>query len=82
MGSSGGDAPRHFEIDETGNWLFSANQNSDNIILFKIDKEIGGLINTNQIYKNKITGVYKILITEMIMTLKMVLQNRIIARWK
>ena len=50
---TGGDAPRHFEIDETSNWLFSANQNSDNIILFKIDKEIGGLINTNQSIKIK-----------------------------
>ncbi len=46
--SSGGKAPRNFEIDPTGKWLFSANQRSDNILLFKIDQESGGLINTNQ----------------------------------
>ena len=33
--SSGGKAPRNFEIDPTGKWLFSANQNSDNILLFQ-----------------------------------------------
>ncbi len=46
--SSGGKAPRNFEIDPTGKWLFSANQRSDNILLFKIGQENGELINTNQ----------------------------------
>ena len=46
--SSGGKAPRNFEIDPTGKWLVSANQRSDNILLFKIGQENGELINTNQ----------------------------------
>lgn len=46
--SSGGKAPRNFEIDPTGKWLFAANQSSDNILLFKIDQESGRLIYTNQ----------------------------------
>ena len=46
--SSGGNAPRYFEINPTGKWLFSANQKSDNIFLFKIDQENGLLISTNQ----------------------------------
>lgn len=46
--SSGGKAPRNFEIDPTGKWLFSAHQRSDNILLFKIDQENGQLMNINQ----------------------------------
>lgn len=46
--SSGGKAPRNFEIDPTGKWLFAANQSSDNILLFKIYQESGRLIYTNQ----------------------------------
>ena len=41
--SSGGKTPRNFEIDPTGQWLFAANQNSDNIVLFRIDENTGQL---------------------------------------
>jgi 6-phosphogluconolactonase len=41
--SSGGKTPRNFEIDPTGQWLFAANQNSDNIVIFRIDENTGQL---------------------------------------
>jgi len=40
---TGGKIPRSFGIDPTGAWLFAANQNSDSIVLFKIDQKTGGL---------------------------------------
>lgn len=39
--SSMGKAPRNFAIDPTGNFLLVANQDSDEIIVFKRDKETG-----------------------------------------
>jgi 6-phosphogluconolactonase len=36
-----GKAPRNFIIDPTGNYLLVANQNSDNIVIFKRDKKTG-----------------------------------------
>jgi 6-phosphogluconolactonase len=47
--SSGGKAPRNFAIDPTGKWLFAANQESDNIQLFRIDPNTGQLTKANQI---------------------------------
>ncbi len=45
-----GKAPRNFIIDPTGNYLLVANQNSDNIVIFKRDKKTGLLKETqNQI---------------------------------
>jgi len=45
-----GKAPRHFIIDPTGNFLLVANQDSDNIVIFKRDKQTGKLTETgNQI---------------------------------
>lgn len=44
--STKGDAPRDFEIDPSGQFLLAANQNSDNIITFKIDQNTGKLIDT------------------------------------
>ncbi len=45
-----GETPRNFIIDPTGNYLLVANQNSDNIIIFKRDKKTGLLKETqNQI---------------------------------
>jgi 6-phosphogluconolactonase len=38
-----GKTPRNFIIDPTGNYLLAANQNSDNIIVFKRDKKTGKL---------------------------------------
>lgn len=46
-----GQAPRNFNFDPTGNFLLVANQNSDNIVIFKIDKETGLLTDTG----NRIT---------------------------
>ena len=45
-----GKTPRNFNIDPTGNFLLVANQNSDAIVIFKIDKETGLLTDT----KNRI----------------------------
>jgi len=44
---SGGKAPRHFVIDPTGEWLFAANQGSDNISLFRVDPKSGRLTPTD-----------------------------------
>jgi 6-phosphogluconolactonase len=42
-----GKTPRNFNFDPTGNFLLVANQNSDNIVVFKINKETGLLTDTN-----------------------------------
>ena len=36
-----GKTPRNFIIDPTGNYLLAANQNSDNVVIFKRDKQTG-----------------------------------------
>jgi 6-phosphogluconolactonase len=38
-----GHIPRNFKIDPTGRYLFAANQNTNNIVLFKIDPGTGRL---------------------------------------
>ncbi len=38
---TGGQHPRHFTIDPSGNWLLVANMNSDNIVVFSRDKKTG-----------------------------------------
>jgi len=38
-----GKTPRNFIIDPTGNYLLVANQNTDNIVIFKRNKETGML---------------------------------------
>ena len=40
---SGGNIPRNFNLDPTGNWLFAAHQNSHNVVLFKVNTETGDL---------------------------------------
>lgn len=40
---SGGKTPRSFTIDPTGQWMLVANQDSDNIVVYKIDKHSGKL---------------------------------------
>ena len=42
-----GKTPRNFNFDPTGNFLLVANQNSDIIVVFKIDKETGLLTDTH-----------------------------------
>jgi 6-phosphogluconolactonase len=36
-----GQTPRNFNFDPSGNFLLVANQNSDNIVIFKVDKKTG-----------------------------------------
>ena len=43
-----GKTPRNFNFDPTGNFLLVANQNSDDIIIFKRDKETGLLTDTGK----------------------------------
>ena len=43
-----GKGPRDFSIDPSGNYLLAANQNSDNIIIFKRDKTTGFLTDTGR----------------------------------
>jgi 6-phosphogluconolactonase len=45
--SCGGDWPRHCALDPTGNLLFVANQNSNNITTFAVDRITGGLTQTS-----------------------------------
>ncbi|MET1248982.1 lactonase family protein [Sporolactobacillus sp. STCC-11] len=42
---SGGEWPRDFELDPSGNFVIVANQNSNNLVLFKRNKETGLLTN-------------------------------------
>ncbi|HEY5391652.1 MAG TPA: lactonase family protein [Hanamia sp.] len=46
--STYGTHPRNFIIDPTGNYLLAANQDSENIVIFKITKQTGFLINTGR----------------------------------
>lgn len=43
-----GKTPRSFGIDPTGNFLLAANQESNNIIVFRIDPKTGRLTPTGQ----------------------------------
>jgi len=47
--SSGGKNPRSFALDRSGEWLFAANQDSDNIQLFRVDPSSGRLTAASQI---------------------------------
>jgi 6-phosphogluconolactonase len=46
--SSGGKTPRNFVIDPSGNFLLAANQQTDNVVVFKRDKITGLLKPTKQ----------------------------------
>ncbi|OQP57020.1 3-carboxymuconate cyclase [Niastella vici] len=46
--STKGDVPRNFTIDPTGNFLLVANQETDNIVIFKRNKETGLLTDTGK----------------------------------
>lgn len=43
-----GKTPRNFNFDPSGNFLLVANQNSDEIVIFKIDKKTGLLTDTGK----------------------------------
>jgi 6-phosphogluconolactonase len=45
---SGGKAPRSFGIDPTGAYFLSANQNTNNIVLFRVDGKTGRLTSTGK----------------------------------
>jgi 6-phosphogluconolactonase len=45
---SGGKAPRNFMIEPDGNFLLVANQDSDNVVVFKRNKTTGLLKATGQ----------------------------------
>lgn len=44
--STGGNHPRNFVIDPTGNFLLVANKNSNNVVVFKINRTTGQLTQT------------------------------------
>ncbi|MFC4262260.1 lactonase family protein [Ferruginibacter yonginensis] len=44
-----GEAPRNFNFDPSGNFLLVANQKSDAINIFKVDKQTGLIINTGKL---------------------------------
>jgi 6-phosphogluconolactonase len=41
--SSGGETPRNFEFDPSGEWMVVTNHGSNNAVVFKIDKKTGAL---------------------------------------
>jgi 6-phosphogluconolactonase len=41
-----GKRPRNFNISQDGNWLLAANQDTDNITVFKINKQTGDITDT------------------------------------
>lgn len=43
-----GKTPRNFNFDPGGNFLLAANQNTDDIVIFKIDKKTGMLSETGK----------------------------------
>ncbi len=49
--STKGSTPRHFAIDPTGNYLFVANQDSDEVVLFRINPQKGTIIPTGTTLK-------------------------------
>jgi len=46
--STQGKIPRNFGIDPSGNFLLAANQDSDTVVVFRIDKKTGRLTPTGQ----------------------------------
>jgi 6-phosphogluconolactonase len=49
--STVGKRPRNFTISKDGNWLLVANQDTDNIIVFRVNKETGAITNTGNTFK-------------------------------
>jgi 6-phosphogluconolactonase len=43
---SGGRTPRNFGIDPSGSYLLAANQETGNVVVFRIDPSTGGLTPT------------------------------------
>jgi 6-phosphogluconolactonase len=47
--ATGGKTPRNSALDPSGSWLLAANQNSDDIVVFRIDRKSGRLTPTGQV---------------------------------
>ncbi len=47
--STAGETPRNFTIDPTGRWLLAANQDSDTIVVFRLDPKGGHLVATGDV---------------------------------
>ncbi len=47
--SSGGQSPRHFSLDSAGVWCLVANQQSDNVVSYRVDHDSGMLAATGHI---------------------------------
>jgi 6-phosphogluconolactonase len=45
---SGGKTPRHFVLDPAGQWLIAENQDSDNLVVFRVDAKTGKLVPTGE----------------------------------
>jgi len=43
-----GKTPRNFNIDPAGRFLIAANQDSDTLVVFRIERESGALVPTGQ----------------------------------
>jgi len=43
-----GKTPRHFALDPTGKWLLAENQDSDKIVVFRVDSSTGKLAETGK----------------------------------
>ncbi len=43
-----GKRPRNFALDPSGSWLLVANQESDNVVVFRINSETGRLTATGE----------------------------------
>jgi len=50
--STQGRTPRYFGLDPSGSFLYACNQNSNNIVTFRVDKQSGGLTPTGQVIQN------------------------------
>lgn len=46
---SGGKTPRNFRMDSSGTYLLAANQDSDTIVVFRIDQDTGALSPTGEV---------------------------------
>jgi 6-phosphogluconolactonase len=47
--STRGRTPRHFTLDPTGSWLLAANQDSDEIVVFRVNPNTGHLTPNGQL---------------------------------
>jgi 6-phosphogluconolactonase len=47
--ATAGKTPRNFALDPSGAWLLAANQNSDDIVIFRVDQKTGRLTPTGQV---------------------------------